>query len=246
MNLSIDKGFKLLQHLLERAISTFTGLIELFYPRICAGCDAHLMKHEENLCLLCVQDLPRTYFWDYDVNPVEKLFWGKIPVHAACSFLHFEQDGVVQHLMHRLKYEGHTAIGTELGKRFGMILLEKQWFHDADIVVPVPLHVSKELRRGYNQSSFIADGLGDVLSLKVNLNLLERTEASESQTKKSRFARTENVRSVFRVTAPEIVRGKNILLVDDVVTTGATLEAAGAQLVGAGANKIYMATVAVA
>lgn len=195
---------------------------------------------------MCRRDLPQTYFWDYDVNPVEKLFWGKVSVHAACSFLHFEQEGVVQQLMHRLKYEGYTGIGTELGKMFGSILKEKGWFTDVDVVIPVPLHVSKEARRGYNQSSFIAEGLGEALGVLVRSSALNRVVPSESQTRKSRFDRTENVQSVFKVNQPRNLKGRKVLLVDDVVTTGATLESAGAILTSVGVEKLYIATLAVA
>ncbi len=235
-----------MQHLFDKVFSVLSDLVALFYPRVCAGCDAHLMKHEENLCLVCKHNLPKTYFWDYDVNPIEKLFWGKIPVHAACAFLHFEQGEVVQELMHRLKYEGKTGVGFELGKMFASILREKDWFADMDLILPIPLHVTKQARRGYNQSLFIADGMAEVFGCPVKPQILKRTLASVSQTRKSRFVRTENVSSVFKVMDANLVKGKNVLIVDDVVTTGATLESVGAQLVSAGVNKLYLATLAVA
>jgi len=236
----------LLQHFSDKVISVTEDLVNLFYPRVCTGCDSHLMKHEGNLCLVCQHGLPKTYFWDYEVNPVEKLFWGKIPVQSACSFLHFEKDGVVQELMHRFKYEGKTGIGVELGKMFAIILKEKGWFLDVDVILPIPLHATKEARRGYNQSNFIADGMAEVFQVPARSNVLKRVVASESQTRKSRFDRSENVKSVFEVVLPKTVKGKNVLLVDDVVTTGATLEAVGAQLASAGVQKLYVATLAVA
>lgn len=235
-----------LQHISDKAYSLVEDLVGLFYPRVCAGCDAHLMKQEENLCLVCKHNLPKTYFWDYDVTPIEKLFWGKVPVQSACSFLHFEQGDVVQELMHRLKYEGKTGVGLELGKMFGQILVEKEWFADADIIIPIPLHVTKEARRGYNQSRFIAEGLGESLGADLRSNLLKRLVASETQTKKSRYDRSENVSSVFKLPEAEKVKGKNVLLVDDVVTTGSTLTAAGSELVSCGVNKLYIATLAIA
>lgn len=245
LNPSIDKGFKLLQHYLFTGISLLEDFLGLFYPRVCSGCDASLRKHEENLCLLCRHQLPLTYYWDYDTTPVEKLFWGRIPVSRACSFLHFEQDNVVQTLMHRLKYEGKTAIGSELGLMFGEKLLEKGWFGDIDVIVPVPLHRTKESRRGYNQSNFIAEGLAQSLNIPVSREMIFRVKASSTQTKKSRFDRTENVDDVFKVIHKK-VEGKNILLVDDVVTTGATLTAAGARFIEAGARTVSVATIAVA
>lgn len=235
-----------LQHISDEASALVEGLIGLFYPRICAGCDAHLMKQEENLCLICKQGLPKTYFWDYEVTPTEQLFWGRIPVASACSFLHFEQGEVVQELMHRLKYEGKTSIGVELGRLFGQILVEKGWFTDVDLIIPIPLHITKETRRGYNQSSFIADGLAESLESVSRSNLMKRVVNSDTQTRKSRFDRSENVMSVFRVHNPSTLVGKNVLLVDDVVTTGATLTAAGAELVRCGIGKLYVATIAIA
>jgi ComF family protein len=219
-------------------------MVTLFYPKICSGCDAHLLKHEQNLCLNCMHKLPKTYYWDYDTNEVEKLFWGRLEVSSACSFVHFQKDSVVQNLMHRFKYEGKSGIGTELGKSFGTILKDKHWFSDIDLIVPIPLHPSKEMRRGYNQSFYFAKGLAEVYDVPVKNNILERVTASESQTRKSRFDRSENVSSVFQVTGPKAVFGKNILLVDDVVTTGSTLEAAGKELLNAGAERLYIATIA--
>lgn len=234
-----------LQHIYDNIFSLGEDLLGLFYPRVCAGCDAHLRKNEENLCLLCLHDLPLTYFWDYDVTPVEKLFWGRLPVASACSYLHFEQDSKTQSLMHRLKYDGRTGIGKELGIAFGQKLKENGWFQDVDMIIPVPLHRTRVLRRGYNQSSFIADGLGKIYNVPVRSDLLRRMIASDSQTNKSRFDRSENVKTVFKAN-PKLLKGKNILLVDDVVTTGATLISAGAQLIEAGVNKLHVATIAIA
>lgn len=235
-----------MQHLFDRVISIVNDVIELFYPRICGGCNSHLMKHEQNLCLPCLTKLPKTYYWDYDVNPVEKLFWGRIKVNSACSFLHFIKLSPTQKMLHRLKYENKTGIGVELGRSFAVILKEKKWFSDADLIVPVPLHPSKEMRRGYNQSAHIANGMGDVLGLKVQSRALTRTVASKSQTKKARFERVENVKQVFKISKRYDLKGKNVLLVDDVVTTGATLEAAGKCLLEAGVARLYIATVACA
>lgn len=206
----------------------------------------HLMKHEQNLCLNCLHGLPKTYFWDYPTNPIDKLFWGRLNVRSACAFLHFEKASNVQNLLHRFKYKGQSAIGLELGKAFAQILVDKNWFADVDVIVPIPLHPSKEMRRGYNQSAYIADGMGEVFDVKVRNHALKRLVASESQTRKSRFDRAENVDRVFDVVDINSIRGKNVLLVDDVVTTGATLEAAGHAILHAGANRLYIATLATA
>ncbi|TNF27327.1 MAG: ComF family protein, partial [Bacteroidetes bacterium] len=214
----------------KRILSIVEDLIGLFYPRICAGCNAHLMKHEQNLCIHCLYRLPKTYFWDYDVNPVEELFHGRLKVHAACAFLHYEKGTFTQHLIHRLKYENRTSIGTELGVAFGHILKEKSWFTDADFIIPMPLHPAKEARRGYNQSNYIADGLSEVLQIPVQSSKIRRVKMTDSQTKRSRYQRSENVDEVFKVNDQAGLIGKNVILVDDVVTSGATLIAAGSTL----------------
>lgn len=246
MKLNGDKALLQLQRMLNKVISAIDDVVGLFYPRVCSGCDAHLMNHEDNLCLECLHSLPKTYFWDYKVNPVEELFFGRLQVSSACSFLHFEKGSITQKLMHRFKYEGKSDIGVVLGRNFGQKLKEKHWFTDADIIIPIPLHPAKEARRGFNQSNYIADGLGEVLDVPVRSKLMKRIRMTESQTRKSRFVRSENVDSVFQIDEPSKVRGKNVIIVDDVVTTGATLEAAGNCLIQAGASKLYIATVAVA
>lgn len=234
-----------MQHIYDNIISLGEDLLGLFYPRVCAGCDSHLRKNEENLCLICLHDLPLTYFWDYDVTPVEKLFWGRLPITSACSYLHFEQESKTQSLMHRLKYDGRTGIGKELGLAFGHKLKDNGWYSDIDMIIPIPLHRTRELRRGYNQSLFIAEGIGQVYNVPVRSNILKRVVASNSQTNKSRFDRSENVKTIFQANSSNL-KGKNVLLVDDVVTTGATLIAAGSQLFNSGANKIHVATLAIA
>ena len=235
-----------MQHLIEKGLAVLDDVLGLFYPRICAGCDARLLKQEREMCLICLNSLPKTYFWDYEINPVEKLFWGRLEVSSACSFLHFETGNVVQRLMHRFKYKGKSIIGFELGRSFGYILVDKKWFSDIDYIIPIPLHRTKQIRRGYNQSKCIADGLAEVYGVPVKSKILERTIPSSTQTKKSRFERAENVDEIFRVIRSELVKGKNILLVDDVVTTGATLVAAGKVLSKAGVGRLYVATIAVA
>lgn len=235
-----------MQHYSEMAHSVLTDLVNLFYPRLCCGCNAHLIKQEQNLCLNCIQRLPKTYFWDYDINPVEKLFWGKLPVHSACAFVHFHKQGHIQSLMHRLKYQGKSNVGVEMGRLFAAVLKEKEWFTDADFLVPIPLHPSKLLRRGYNQSAYIADGMSEVLNIETKNTALKRVVASESQTRKSRYDRAENVESVFKPSAANMFKNKTVVLIDDIITTGATLHAAGNIILEAGAARLYIATIAVA
>ncbi len=177
---------------------------------------------------------------------LKSCFGGNLMSLPLASFLHFVKESKVQNLLHRFKYEGKSGIGFELGKAFAHVLQEKNWFTDVDVIIPIPLHISKEMRRGYNQSAYIADGMGEVLDVKVRNHAMQRILASESQTRKSRFARTENVNQVFELSNIDFVKGKNVLLVDDVITTGSTLEAAGNIILNAGASKLYIATIAIA
>lgn len=221
-------------------------MVSLFYPRICSGCDSHLTQSEQNLCIECLHRLPKTYYWDYDINPVEKLFWGRLPVSSACAFLHYQTGSMVQQLMHRFKYKGKKNIGLELGIRFGVILKEKKWFSDIDIIIPIPLHATKKARRGYNQSALIAEGLAEVFDVPSRNDVLKRVVASDTQTRKSRFDRSQNILNVFKVIKPEVIRGKKVLIVDDVVTTGSTLEEAGKALFEGDVSRLYIATLATA
>lgn len=222
------------------------SVVRFLYPDLCGGCGERLLNNERHLCLSCMEGLPITYFWDYEQNPVERLFWGRIPVDGACSFFHFVKDSPAQRLMHSLKYQNRPHVGEALGKRYGQLLTRKEWFRDTDLIVPVPLHPSKEERRGYNQSMYIARGLADAMGPKVNGDALIRVKATTSQTRKARFDRAQNVEQVFRVVKPELFAGRRVMLVDDVVTTGATLEAAGTLIQEAGAEKLYVVTLAVA
>lgn len=232
--------------MLSPILSLLNDLLELFYPRTCGSCNAILTRSEKHLCLLCTVDLPRTYFWDYEHPPIEELFWGKLIVNEACAFLHFEEENPAQHLLHRLKYEGQTGIGLALGEQFGFLLRDNGWFVDADCIIPLPLHPSKQIRRGYNQSKYIAEGLTQVYGIPVLTEALVRTVSSESQTRKSRFERSQNVEAVFEVVDAGSIKGRKVILVDDVVTTGSTLIAAGEALRKAGVARLYIATLAVA
>jgi ComF family protein len=198
--------------------------ISLVFPRICAGCGNSLWKHEEVLCGLCEFRLPKTNFHGEADNPVARLFWGRARVESAAAFLYFNKGSRVQRLVHQLKYKGRKDIGIWLGKKYGMELRNAPPFDAVRAVIPVPLHKKKYMKRGYNQSEQIAIGLSGPLNAPVKRFLLTRTRATETQTRKSRFSRYQNVREIFAVNNPEAWAGSHLLLVDDVITTGATLE----------------------
>jgi ComF family protein len=202
-------------------LSDFFALI---YPESCAACGQTLLKNEETLCTSCIFNLPKTNYWKTKDNPVSKIFWGRIPVENACSFYHFTKGGKVQHLLHQLKYKGNKNVGYFTGKLFGAELCNTP-FKDIDALVPVPLHLSKVKKRGYNQSELIAQGIAEVMQKPLKTNWLIRKYASETQTKKSRFLRWENVKEIFATENELEFESKHLLIVDDVITTGATIEA---------------------
>lgn len=199
--------------------------ISLLYPKICILCGNTLFKNEEIACTLCLYKLPRTNFHLLEENPVSKVFWGRVKVEHASSFLYFRKKGIVQTLIHHFKYKGRKDIGVFLGKLYGHELSESKLYDEIDYIIPVPLHKKKLLSRGYNQSDMFAYGLNESMGIEVLSDILYRKKHSSTQTKKSRFERWENVEEIFELKEAERIRNKHILLVDDVITTGATLEA---------------------
>ena len=201
-----------------------SDFISLIFPRICTGCGNSLWKNEEGLCRFCEYHLPKTNFHHEIENPVTRLFWGRVTLETGAAFLYFNKGGRVQRLVHQLKYKGRKDIGVYLGDLYGQSLKYAPRFNSADAIIPVPLHKKKYMQRGYNQSEQFAIGLAGSMNIPVNKHLLVRTKATDTQTRKSRFSRYQNVKEIFRVNTPQEWKGKHLLLVDDVITTGATLE----------------------
>jgi ComF family protein len=195
----------------------------LFFPRRCASCDRALLRLEEVICSYCMRDLPLARAHDDPGNKVEQLFQGKVQLHAATSLFLFNRAGVVQRILHRLKYKGDIDLGIELGKMMARDIEKSERFKGIDLLMPVPLHPKRERMRGYNQSAILADGMGQVMHLKVCGNL-KRVQRTASQTRKGRLARWKNVEKAFQLEKPETLEGKHVLLIDDVITTGATVE----------------------
>lgn len=201
--------------------------IHLFYPHICMGCGSDLLKHDNLLCPRCMNNLPQTNYAQHANNPIEKIFWGRIPLAAAHSEFYFAKESLIQQLIHLLKYKGNQDIGIYLGEMMGQSLLNSNRFKNLDYLVPLPLYPDKERKRGYNQAAVICKGMSEIMQVPVLTGNVNRRRFTETQTKKHRRERWENVADSFVVTDKEALRNKNILLVDDVITTGATLEACG-------------------
>jgi ComF family protein len=216
----------------------------MFYPPFCLGCSGPLVKGEETLCTGCLCDLPKTYYHRRNDNPVLNRLAGRLPIRHGWAFLKFKKGGVVQHLLHQLKYNNCPEIGERLGKAYGRELAEHSPAVEFDLIVPVPLHRSRLRKRGYNQSAWFAKGLSDALGVPWDESISIRTKSSATQTRKSRSARWENVQHVFSVRGGAPLDRKRILLVDDIITTGATLEACGQHLLDSGCASISVACIA--
>lgn len=182
------------------------------------------MRFEEGLCSHCLQDLPRTRFHDDPENPVEKLFWGKVRLEAASAFLLFASRGKVQAMLHQLKYRGDREIGMLLGRLMAEDLMDSQRFSTVDAFLPVPLHPRKERTRGFNQSQVLVEGMREAWPKPIIGKELMRVVKTPSQTRRGRLDRWLNVKEAFQIPDPEALRDRHVLIVDDVVTTGATVE----------------------
>lgn len=215
----------------------------LLFPNYCPGCGESLNAGEQTICTQCVAQLPRTGFAKEEGNRIEKLFWGRIEIEAAAAFLRFSQDGLVQRLLHALKYYQVPEIGEKLGRLFGNELSETTRIEKLDAIIPIPLHPRKMKLRGYNQSLSIAKGMSDTLGIPVEQSLI-RVKNNPTQTRKSKYARWENVSAVFDVLSPEKLENQHILLIDDVITTGSTIEAAAQTLTQIPGAKITIAALA--
>lgn len=223
----------------------FNDLLELFYPPLCVACGRRLVTQERYLCLHCMEDLPRTRFHADPANKVAQLFWGRVPVEHATAWLFFRKGSRYQRLVHYLKYKGLKEIGDEMGRLFGSELKGSP-FEEVEVVVPLPLHRKRERQRGYNQSEWIARGIADSLGIPLSVGNLVRSRITSTQTRKNRFERWQNVEGIFTVLRPQEYTGRHVLVVDDVVTTGATLEAAVVALRDAGSSRVSLATLACA
>ena len=224
-------------------LADFVGLI---FPRVCLACQEILRRGEEHICTDCRAQLPYTnyHLLPPAENPLARRFWGRVPVRHALSYLRFLRRGRVQHLLHQLKYRGQRDVGLALGRWYGHELARHQL--KFDVLVPVPLHPRKLAQRGYNQVDPFAEGLAESLQTPWHAAGLRRVDHTESQTRKTRLERWQNVAEVFEVTNPATIRGQHVLVVDDVLTTGATLEACATVLLAAGAATISVATIACA
>lgn len=193
----------------------------------------------------CVAALPETNFELHPNNPVEKTFWGRLPLNNAAAQFYFTKESLMQHLMHQLKYKGNKELGRQLGRIMGE-QLKKSGRFTVDALIPLPLFPVKERKRGYNQATILCEGIAEILQVPILDKVIIRPQHTETQTKKGRIERWKNMEGKFVLTTPATIRNKHILLVDDVITTGATLEACGTELLNGENVQLSLASLCVA
>ncbi len=198
-----------------------SDLIDLIFPRHCQVCGQVLSRQEQDICLDCLYKLPKIE--KVHLDEIEKVFWGKCDVVSATSYIYYRKGSPYNRLIHSMKYGNHPEIGLRLAMMAAEQLSKEGFFDWTDAIVPLPLSKKKKRQRGYNQCDYIAEGLSQTSGIPVITDCIERTKANESQTHKSREERWKNVEGIFSLTKPEAIEGKHILLVDDILTTGATL-----------------------
>jgi ComF family protein len=225
-------------------INPFKDITNLFYPEVCLICDKTLTEHEVHTCLACRIDLPITGFSAKDANEVEISFYGRVALQNATSLFFYNRKGNVQKLIHQLKYKNQQKIGFFLGEWMGADILESNRFKNIDYIVPVPMHPKKLKKRGYNQVTSFGKGLAKKMNIPFVENQLISVSKTKTQTFKSRLERSTRIDEKFQLINDHIFQDKHLLLIDDVITTGATLEACCIPLMQVENIKISIATIA--
>lgn len=221
------------------------SFLHLLFPHVCTGCGNDILNEETVLCMRCVDAMPETNFDIHPNNPVEKLFWGRLPLVGATAQFYFTKESLMQHLMHQFKYKSNKELGLQLGKMMGE-QLKKSGRFAVDALIPLPLFPAKEKRRGYNQATLLCEGMAESMNVPVLYNVIIRPQHTETQTKKGRIERWKNMEGKFILSNGDAISNKHILLVDDVVTTGATFEACGNELLKAENVQLSLASLCVA
>lgn len=224
----------------------FFSFVHLFFPRQCAVCGASLQEGEEGICMRCNMDMPRTNYHLRKDNPVERMFWGKMPLERATSCFFYHKGSDFRRILHQLKYGGRKDLGEVMGRFMAAELSAIGFFNGIDVIIPVPLHPRKQKQRGYNQSECIARGVSAVTGISIDTASVVRKKYTETQTRKSSYERWENVDGIFRLRHSASFVGKHILIIDDVLTTGATTTACADAFKEVEGVRISVLTLAVA
>ena len=223
-----------------------TAVLELFFPPICTSCGTHLFKNEVEICQMCIHRLPRTYFEKRpDENKMSLLMWGRCHIEHAFSLFYYKKGEQVQRLLHEIKYRRNIELGRELGRQLAKVIRQTKP-EEYDCIIPIPLHPRKLKLRGFNQAEIIAEGMAEILSVTMETNSVQRKIHTDSQTRKGRFERWLNVENIFSVANASELTNKHVLLIDDVITTGSTMEACINSIKEIDGTKVSIATIACA
>jgi ComF family protein len=202
----------------------------LYFPKNCPACGRPLRLFGANICGRCSQNLPETHFFEAPRNPIEKIFYGRLPINAGAAAWYFHKNSALQALLFQLKYKSNKDVGLFIGKQMGALLAASERFSSIDALVPVPLHPQALSKRGFNQAALICEGIGQVWHKPVLTGAIARTKHTSTQTKQTRAERWDNMENAFTIKDPTSINGKHLLIIDDVITTGATIEACGKTL----------------
>jgi len=216
----------------------------LYFPKNCPACARPLRLFGANICGRCSQNLPETHFFEATGNPIEKIFFGRLPVKAGAAAWYFHKNSALQALLFQLKYKSNKEVGLFIGKQMGALLAASERFATIDALVPVPLHPQALSKRGYNQAALICEGISQVWHKPVLTSAITRTKHTSTQTKQSRAERWHNMENAFSIKDPSLITGKHLLLIDDVITTGATIEACGNTLLSVTGVNVSVAAAA--
>jgi len=216
----------------------------LYFPKNCPACGRPLRLFGANICGACSQNLPETHFFEAPNNPIEKIFYGRLPIQTGAAAWYFHKNSALQALLFQLKYKSNGDVGLFIGKQMGALLAASERFASIDALVPVPLHPQALSKRGFNQAALICEGIGQVWHKPVLMGAIARTKHTNTQTKQSRAERWDNMENAFTIKDPASIKGKHLLLIDDVITTGATIEACGNTLLSIEGVKVSVAAAA--
>jgi ComF family protein len=225
--------------------SYLNDFAHLIFPHCCEGCGSDILEAHHLLCSACILKLPETNFIFKPNNPIEKIFYGRLNLTSAGAAFYFTKDSLMQHLMHELKYKNNKDIAIYLGKLLGIQLLQSGRFDSVDVLVPLPLNPKREAKRGYNQAEMICRGISEVMNITIEKKAVQRSVFTQTQTNQNRISRWQNMDGVFTIDNIAALQNKHVLLVDDIVTTGATLEACGNRIIKNCNAVLSIATVAV-
>lgn len=230
--------------MLQKIASYYNNFMHLIYPHYCEGCGNDAIEKNHLLCATCLAELPETGFTLMPENTIEKMFYGRLPIANATAAFYFTKDSLIQHLLHQLKYKNNQEVGIYLGKLLGTQIQQSNRYNEVDVIIPLPLNPKRQFKRGYNQAALIAEGIALILNKPIVQDAVIRNVFTQTQTINNRVHRLANIDGAFAINNTHAITNKHVLLVDDIITTGATLEACGAIILEQNCKALSNAAVA--